>query len=286
MFKNIALDYRATRAFQICVVFIATLAIQDWLQFSHAGWIGFSVMMIYAGFDSGTSLHRTQHRFWGAMLGLLLSYVLWFIIRIHYELIFLIIPIIVFMAFFALGKFYVSPTIFTVTLTALGLDYYTIDHYSVDEFFFDYFRATLVALGICVFFEFFIFKKGNLTHKFYFDLQRALVFQLEKLFFIVTRYPIRQSQYLKVSAQLNVSVLELHAFFMTVKHDYHIQNHYFNDLDPFNELVEKTYQNIRQLFVSGMASPNSLKMETRAMLDSLFQISREQSQGEIICSVD
>ncbi len=286
MFKNIALDYRATRAFQICVVFIAALAIQDWLQFSHAGWIGFSLMMIYAGFDSGTSLHRTQHRFWGAMLGLLLSYVLWMIIRIHYEFIFLIVPIVVFMAFFALGKFYVSPTIFTVTLTALGVDYYTLDYYSVDEFFFDYFRATFIALGICVFFEFFLFKKSHLTHKFYFDLQRRLVCQLETLFLIVTKYPIRQSQYLKMSAQLNVIVLEWHAFFITIQHDYQIENHHVNDLDLFNERMEKTYQNIRQLFISGSHSSKHLKIETRAMLDHLFQMSREQNQGEIVCSID
>src|SRR3990167_8423105 len=123
MFKDIKLDYRTTRAFQICVVFAATIMVQEWLKFAHSGWIGFAVMMIYAGFDSGTSLHRTRHRFWGSMLGLLLSYVLWFFIRIHYETIFLVIPIVVFMAFFSLGKFYVSPTIFTVTLTALGIDY-------------------------------------------------------------------------------------------------------------------------------------------------------------------
>ncbi len=60
MFETI--DYRTTRAFQICVVFIFALALQRWLKYSHAGWIGFAVMMIYAGFDSGTSLHRTIHR--------------------------------------------------------------------------------------------------------------------------------------------------------------------------------------------------------------------------------
>ncbi len=208
------------------------------------------------------------------MLGLLLSYVLFILIRLDYDLILIIIPVIVFMAFYSLGKYYVSPTIFTVTLTALGLDYYTSDVYAVDIFFFDYVKSTITALGICVFFEFFIFKKNNLTHKFYLDLQQALVNQLKSLLNLVTTQPIRRSYYLKLSVQFNVKALELHAFLNAVKHDYHFENHQFNQLEEFNETIELAYQNIRQLFVSGPERLENLVLETKNTLERLTVISQ------------
>jgi uncharacterized membrane protein YccC len=275
MLKKI--EYRTTRALQICIVFVTTLALQRWLQFSHAAWIGFSVMMIYAGFDSGTSLHRTFHRFWGAMIGLLLSYILWLFIRIDYGLILMVIPIVVFMAFFSMGKRYALPTIFTVTLTALGVDYYSTDHYAVQNFFFEYARATITALAICMVFEYFVFKRGQLTHQFYFDLQRTVVNQLNCLLAVVETLPVRQSQYLKLSAQFNVNMSELHAFLDTAKHDYHIKKHIFNQLDEFNKTVEFIYSNIRQLFVSSHNARDSIILETKKALENLTAMSKGAS---------
>ena len=94
-------EYRATRAFQICIVYVTTLLIERLLQFNRAGWIGFVVMMIYVGFDSGASMNRTLHRFLGTMIGLLLSYFLWLLGLLDYRLIMTVIPIIVFFSFFA-----------------------------------------------------------------------------------------------------------------------------------------------------------------------------------------
>ncbi len=268
-----AIDYRTTRALQICVVFIATLLIQRVLNFSHAGWIGFAVMMIYAGFDSGASLHRTMHRFWGAMLGLFLTYILFFFIRIDDDLIYIVIPVTLFMAYFSLSKYYVAPTIFTVTLTGLGSDYYQSNLYAIDQFFFDYAKATTMALSICVFFEYFIFKKRNLTHKFYFELQQALIAELNTLFDAVTVKPVRRSHYLKLSTQFNTNILKLYAFLKTAEHDYHLQAHLFDEIEIFQNTMENVYQNIRQLFASADKELDLLTMETRRMLDQLTTMS-------------
>ncbi len=248
MFEKI--DYRTTRALQICTVFMFALAFQRFLLISHAGWVGFAVMMIYAGFDSGRSLHRTLHRFLGSMLGLLLSYALFCFIQIDYRMILVVIPIIVFMAFFSLGKSYLFPTIFTVTLTGLGLDYYASDDYQLYNFLFDYAIATLIAFSICLFFEYFVFKKSQLTHKFYSDLQCALVLHLSSLLHIVTTKPIRRSQFLKHSVLFNRKIIELNEFLVGVKHDYQLHHHSLKELNDFNTTVEHAYQTIRQLYVS------------------------------------
>jgi hypothetical protein len=246
MFKS--LNYLNQRSQQICTVFLFTLITQKLLNFLHSGWIGFTVMMIYVGYDTGTSLHRTMHRFWGTLLGLLLAFVLIGVIRVHASFILLVIPCTLFMAFFSLGKLYAYPTIFTVTLTALGLDYYPSDQYHLYEFLFDYFRATLAALGLCVFFEYFIFKRNNLTPYFYLELEKKLTELMQQLTRLANETPSRHSQFLKLSAEFNARLIEFNQFIMTMQHDYH----HSKDIQRA-QLLQQTlisaYQEARQLMV-------------------------------------
>ena len=44
MFKH--LNYRTTRALQICIVFATTILVQQWLNYAHVGLVGFTVMII------------------------------------------------------------------------------------------------------------------------------------------------------------------------------------------------------------------------------------------------
>lgn len=274
MLKNI--NYRTTRAMQICIVLATTLAVQDFFSFAKSAWTGFAVMMIYAGFDAGSTLHRTFHRFWGALFGLLLSYILWFIGHIDYRLLFMIIPIVVFMAYFSLGKLYAIPTIFTVTLTALGADFYNNDTYFVAWFFSDYFICTGIALIICVSFEYFIFKQNNLTHKFYTDLQKEIVVDLQDLFSIVTAGHLSQSKYIKATVKFNQKVLEFNNFITTSKHDYKVQENYLPELELFNHDMKEAYHSIRKLF---LLDPNKFPIiveETTMLIKKLDSLSRQE----------
>jgi Fusaric acid resistance protein-like len=279
MFENI--DFRTMRALQISLLFLASIAMQRLLHFAHAGWIGFTVMVFYSGIDSGTSIFRTVHRFWGTMLAILLSCILWWIMRKHSELIFLVTLAVVFMAFFTAGKYYFLPTVFTVTLTFLGIDYYVLDHYNFGEFFFDYARCTMIGAAICIFFEFFIFKNSSVSYKYYFELRQTFTRQLEQLFTVVITKPLRQSQYLKLSAQCNSRVIELNTFLNNTKHDFHINPAFFAELEQYDALLETTYSNIRQLFVEN-ANP-ILILETQKLLAELSQMSIASQPEEMLC---
>ena len=57
------LSYRSLRAVQISTVFCFTIIVQEGLRYPRAGWTGFAVMMIYAGFDIGTTILRADLRF-------------------------------------------------------------------------------------------------------------------------------------------------------------------------------------------------------------------------------
>lgn len=274
MFKLV--DYRKIRAFQISLVFATALAVQRLLGYSHAGWIGFAVMMIYAGFDKGASLQRTIHRFWGAIFGLLLSYILWIMGQFDFRLILVVVPIIVFFAYFSLGKLYAFPTIFTVTLTALGADYYGGNDYAVANFFFDYFLSTVVAFLLCFLFEFFLFRGSQLSRKFYLDLQKRIITRLNKLFTIVIQSPLRDSSYLRVSTVLNTNILDLYAFVDAAKHDSHPDINLLDEMALFGSTVQQAYHNIRRLFVLAPRKNTILELETKNILQQLVRVNQNQ----------
>ena len=269
-------DYRKVRALQISLVFATALAVQELLDYSHAGWIGFAVMMIYAGFDKGASLQRTTHRFWGAILGLLLSYILWIIGQIDFRLIIVLFPIIVFMAYFSLGKLYAIPTIFTVTLTALGTDYYGGNDYAVPNFFFDYLLSTVIAFLLCLMFEYYLFRNSQLSHKFYLDLQKRIITRLNKLFDIVTHQPLRDSSYLRVSTVLNTNILDLYAFVDAAKHDAHPEINLLDEMALFGSTVQQAYHNLRRLFVLAPHKNKLLELETKNILEQLAKVNQNQ----------
>ena len=270
-----SLSYRKARALQICVVFSVAIFVQELLGYTHAGWIGFTVMMIYAGFDRGASLERTTQRFWGAMFGLFLSFLLWIVGQIDYRLIRVIIPIIVFFAFFSLGKLYAFPTVFTVTLTALGTDFYGSSSYASGSFFIEYFIFTVIAFLICLIFDHYIFKDNKLSHKFFIDLQKTILTNLTTLFNIVNNTTLRRGHYLKATAQLNVSVLELYAFTETAKYDIQDIN-LLDELSFFSSEMQQVYHNIRRLYILAPFKNDLLVFETSNILEQLAKVNQNQ----------
>jgi len=251
-------------------VFVTTLCLERLLNLNRAGWIGFVVMMIYVGFDSGASIHRTLLRFWGTLQGLLLSYFIWLLCLLDYRLILVIIPIVVFFSFFSLNKFYSYPTIFTVTLTFLGTAYFDPKDYDAYYFFFDYLRATTVAFFICYIFEGWIFKNSGLTEKFYFDLQKSIIEELEYLYKTATNFPPKQNKFLRGSAACRVKINALHTFEQTATHDVNLE-HGLHHVEDFHALVSKTLHDIRLLFILSPNAVDALSSSIQTMLAKLKQ---------------
>ncbi len=263
------IEYRAERAFQICIVFSTTLVIERLLQFNRAGWVGFFVMMIYVGFDAGASMHRTLHRFLGTIIGLLLSYFLWLLGLLDYRLMMVIIPIIVFFSFFSLGKFYSYPTIFTVTLTSLGTAYFSPENYDAYYFFFDYLRATIIAFFICMFFDGIVFKNKKMTQVFYHEHQANIIKNLEVLLSLTRQKVIKKTEFLKISARCHAKILETQQFELTAQHDYALEPQDLLEADNFHAQVSQTLEAIRQLFLLAPTQDHVLRLKVQTMLDNL-----------------
>jgi len=269
-------EYRSTRALQICIVFVTALVLERMLNYSRAGWIGFIVMMIYVGFDSGASIHRTMHRFWGTVLGLVLSYFLWQLGLLDFRLMLTVIPIVIFLSFFTLSQFYAYPTIFTVSLTFLGTAYFNPSDTSAYNFFADYFKSTLVAFFICLMFEGLIFRKSNLTKKFYYDLQKSIILELESLYSLGMTIPTNQNLFLRGSALCRVKIHELYGFEQTAQHDLGLEEHGLGNTESFHALVSRTLHDIRLLFLLSAGPDSELALSIRPMLASLQDYLRQE----------
>lgn len=270
MFRN--LDYRTIRALRICVVFTASILIEQQLKIPRGAWTAFTVMMIYVGFDTGAAIQRIFHRFLGVLLGLFVSYILWFVGHVNYRMLFLILPICIFFAYYFLGKTYVYPTVFTVILTVIGPDYFGSPGYYVPWFFSDYLICTFLAVVICLFFEYFIFKQINMTRKFYIDLQKGLIICLENLLATTTKTIISKSVYIKRTVALNKKIVELNVFVKNTKHDYHNQDDLITELDEFTHHMNLAYQNIRRMFILPKEKYLPLLIDTHHCIQKLNQL--------------
>lgn len=204
------LSYRALRCVQISTVFFFTIIIQEWLRYPRAGWTGFAVMMIYAGFDNGTTILRTYHRFLGVLLGLFTGYILWFIGHIDYRTLITIIPMTVFFAYFLAGRIYSIPTVFTVCTSVIGSGYFNLDSTStVMYYIIDYGMCTLVAFGIILVFEYCWFRHYGMMRRFIIDTQAEVVHDLYRLVHLLNQGKIKRTDWFESCLKLTRSLHEV-----------------------------------------------------------------------------
>lgn len=248
MYKN--LSFKNKRALHIAIVLSLTIAMEQLLKIPRTGWTGFTLMMIYVGFDVGSTIQRTFNRFIGVVCGLLISYILWFICRLDYRILFILIPIIVFFAFFSLGKAYAVPTIFTTILTTLGTDYYINDNYTISWLISDYFICTLIAFSISVTCEYFFFRRSHLIYSFYYELQNSMLNHFKSIIKIIEFQPINKSHLLKATILLNKTFLDFNNFVNNTRHDYHQHDELLVELENFLAHTNKIYYHIRYLSIN------------------------------------
>lgn len=201
------LNYRAMLALRICTVFTFTVGVEGLLRIPHASWVAFSVIMIYAGFDNGTTLFRAFHRFWGMLLGLFSGYLLWLIGHLDYRLLFMIIPVTIFMAYFLIGQAHSIPTIFAVNTAVIGNGYFFAHNdYAVTFFITDYAVCTVIGLAIVFAFEYFWFRHYRLMTRFIQDTQQEVIDHLKALINLLNQKSFNHSSFFRRCIKFNNSL--------------------------------------------------------------------------------
>ena len=279
------LSYRAIRGLQICIVFSFTIFLQEWLRMPHAGWIGFSVMMIYVGFDHGTTLFRTFHRFWGMILGLISGFLLWFLGHVDFRLLILIIPITIFLAYFLVGHAYSVPTMFTVNTAVIGTGYFSTGlTTTVNSFIYDYTAATIVALAICVFFEYFIFRRYGLMQRFISDTQLQIIQQLKILLELLNHESISKVAWFNACIGLSQLLGEVNNLVRNSEFEYSAHKAVGNEFNQFVTLTNQVFVNLKALY-SAYYSPRYHKHDYNQVF-SRVQAQLEQLENSMNLGVD
>lgn len=243
--------YRTGRILQICTVLTVTLCVADLLRYPHSGWTGFAVMMIYAGFDNGTTLFRAYHRFIGVLLGLLSGYCLWFLGHIDYRCLILVIPITVFLAYFLAGYAYSIPTIFTVNTSIIGTGYFDIhNQYPVTFFLMDYFIATLVAFAIIIVFEHFWFKRYHMMYRFIHDTQVDTIKQLDHLIYLLEQDHVRRKEWFSGCLKLTECLFEANKLVQNTSFEVRSQKVVGSDFHQFIALANQLFISAKALYLA------------------------------------
>jgi hypothetical protein len=251
----------------------------------HAGWIGFSVMMIYVGFDHGTTLFRTFHRFWGMILGLISGFLLWFLGHVDFRLLILIIPVTIFLAYFLVGHAYSVPTIFTVNTAVIGTGYFSTSlTTTVNSFIYDYTAATIVALAICVFFEYFIFRRYGLMQRFISDTQLQIIQQLKILLELLNRESISKIAWFNACIGLSQLLGEVNNLVRNSEFEYSAHKAVGNEFNQFVTLTNQVFVNLKALY-SAYYSPRYHKHDYNQVFNQV-QIQLQQLESLINLSVD
>ena len=132
----------------------------------------------------------------------------------------------------------------------------------------------MLALIICVIFEYFVFSQSNLTHKFYTDLQGVIITRLQNLLKLAQTPPVSKSQWLKKTVEFNASVLDFNTFVTRTEHDYHAQDNLLAELETFSRDMKLAYQNLRRLFILSPATSPELILETKILINNLVTYSQ------------
>ncbi|OGT68712.1 MAG: hypothetical protein A3J38_07905 [Gammaproteobacteria bacterium RIFCSPHIGHO2_12_FULL_45_9] len=243
------LNYKEMRALHISVVFAFTIGLQQLFHFPRAGWIGFTVMLIYAGFDNGTTLLRAYHRFWGAMLGVMLAYVLCLWAHFDYRAVLIIMPMVVFFAYFFLGQAYSIPTTFTVSGAILAADFYfKYTRFNETPFMLDYAICTIIAFVIVFSFEFFWFSRYRLMRRFIIEKERDVLAHLKNLFHLLHEKNIKRPVWFKMCMGVTRTLAEVGELIRNSEFESSARDMVGESFNQFIQLTETTFVKLKAIY--------------------------------------
>lgn len=249
------ISYRALRSLQICTVFFFAIIVQEWIGYPRAGWTGFAVMMIYAGFDSGTTVLRAFHRFIGMFIGLFIGYVFWFIGHLDYRTLIVLLPMSVFAAYFFAGRIYSVPTTFVVVASVIGVGFFNVDPTATVSYYVeDYSLTTAVAFVMILIFEYFWFRHYGMMRRFIIDTQAEVLQDLYNLVYLLNQGNVHHINWCKCCIKLTRSLHEVEVLIQSVPFMIRYEQAVGGDFVEFVSLANRIFIGLKALYISSHAA--------------------------------
>ena len=146
------------RILHLSLLFALSIFIYQYTQWEDGLWIPISVLAIMGPFRPGLAINKARARVLGTFTGLLISVVIWVVMRYSYSLMFIYALIAAYcVAFVMLQEYRYFITVVTVIL-CINFNYMNPQYYN--EFYYIINRGICVLVGVSLFLfaEYFIFK--------------------------------------------------------------------------------------------------------------------------------
>lgn len=280
--------YNFTRGVQISTVFAITIVVQELFRYPHAGWTGFALMMIYAGFDNGTTLIRAYDRFLGVLMGVFTGYILWFLGHLDYRLLFFLVPLTIFCVFFWAGTAYSIPTIFTVATSIIAFGYFdTQSNFVVAFFVMDYTMCTLIAFSIILVCEHFWFSRYRLMHRFIRDIQGNVIDHLYVLVNLLEQPKIRRTDWFRACINFTNCLFEMNRLTLNAQFKASSEEAVGDEFNQFTTLTHQIFIHLKALYIAYYTDRhnkydyNQLVEKTQAELLQLKSLVAVEQQANV-----
>ena len=208
-------------------------------------------MMIYAGFDNGTTIARAYHRFLGVLLGVFTGYVFWSVSHYDFRLAYFIIPLTVFSIFFWAGSAYSIPTIFTVSSSILGFGYFDSQSSFVVSFYIiDYTMCTVIGFCIILLFEHFWFRHYQMLHRFIRQIQLDVIKNLYTLVHLLNQDKVRRTDWFKGCIKFTASLFEMDRLLLNTQFRATAEHAVGDEFFEFVALTNQIFINLKALYIA------------------------------------
>ena len=154
----------------------------------------------------------------------------------------------------------------------------------VNSFIYDYTVATIVALAICLFFEYFIFRRYGLMQRFINDTQLQIIQQLKILLELLNHESISKVAWFNACIGLSQLLGEVNNLVRNSEFEYSAHKAVGNEFNQFVTLTNQVFVNLKALY-SAYYSPRYHKHDYNQVF-SRVQAQLEQLENSMNLGVD
>lgn len=147
-----------TRILHLSLLFAVSIFVYQYTQWEDGLWIPISVLAIMGPFRPGLAINKAGARILGTLAGLIISLVVWVIMRYSYNLMFIYAIIAAYCVAFAMLQEYRYFILVVTVILCINFNYMNPQYYN--EFYYIINRGICVLTGVSLFLfaEYFIFK--------------------------------------------------------------------------------------------------------------------------------
>lgn len=264
-FTATQLTYTQLRSVQISIVFTVTVFVEFLWRYPNAAITGYILMLVYAGFDNGTTLKRAYHRFLGSSFGIILGSFLWIIGNLDHRLMILIFPIILYFVYFFADHEYHLTTIFTVCGALAASGYYAAFYgYDVRHLMNDYAMCSMIAFVILIIFEYIFFRRYNHMRRFVIESQTNTIIHLFQLIKFLNQKVHSHKIWFNECAHLIENLNQTRRLLQNTHFVLGAREEFGNEFQLFFHQVNRIYGQIKGLYYAShyqKQSPEELQLQ-------------------------